>query len=96
MVVTMRELADTLPQVFYTRCDPQGRFILPPLQGSYILTALMDYLPDSLCGTYPCVDDSTRECLEPCATYPDTVVVEPGDKVQLEELILEPPRKEDE
>jgi hypothetical protein len=88
IAVTMHAVLDTMPPTFYSRCDADGNYRLDKvLRGRYTLWAFLDFESDSLCGTYPCPDDTTR-CLEPCARYPDTLVVEPGQKIRLEDLDL--------
>lgn len=89
--VAMHELSDTMPPTHYGSCDPEGNFLLAGvLQGRYVLWGFLDLLADSLCGSYPCPDDTTKSCIEPCRQYPDTIVVEPGQKIKLEELELGP------
>jgi hypothetical protein len=88
-VVTMHELEDSVPPSYYVRCKPDGSFQLDVLQGTYVVWGFLDFRSDSLCGTYPCGEDSTGTCLEPCAMYPDTLRIQPGDKVQLGELVLD-------
>ena len=95
VTIAMREIADTLAKEYIKPAGADGRFSLAPLQGSYILSAFIDMQRDSLCGTFPCPGDSTTDCQEPCYTHPDTIVIAPGDKVQLEDIILgEPPEEE--
>lgn len=91
IAVTLHELADTLPPSYYTVTDEAGSFSFDALQGRYVLHAFLDLMPDSLCGFYPCPDDTTRRCQEPCVTYPDTITVEPGGEVELDSLVLTPP-----
>jgi hypothetical protein len=96
VMVTMHELTDTMPPTYVSVAAPDGEFVFPSvLQGRYTLQAFMDFRADSLCGLYPCVGDSTRQCVEPCAQYPDTVTMRPGDERALASpLVLEPPPKE--
>jgi hypothetical protein len=98
ITVTLHAVGDTMPVTHITRCDKEGNFTFKPiLTDVFTLSAFLDLHEDSLCGAYPCPDDSTFDCFEPCAAYPDTLAVEPGDKVQLEDLLLEPqerPRSE--
>jgi hypothetical protein len=97
ITVTMHAVSDTTPPTHLTRAGPDGEFKLGQvLKGRYTLWAFMDFQADSLCGTFPCWDDSTRSCTEPCAQYPDTLTIEPGQKIKLEDLILEPPNPEKE
>jgi hypothetical protein len=81
---------DTIPPAYYTRCDTLGAYAFTTVRaGVYALRAFVDLLADSLCGAYPCPQDSSMECTEPCAQYPDSVRVEPGIKLELEDLELE-------
>ncbi|MFQ5510351.1 MAG: Ig-like domain-containing protein [Candidatus Krumholzibacteriia bacterium] len=89
VVVTMHERSDSLPPAYYVRCSADGSFDLEVLAGTYVLWSFLDFRDDSLCGTYPCADDSSRACREPCVMYPDTLRIEPGDKVRVGELLLE-------
>ncbi|MEE9269264.1 MAG: Ig-like domain-containing protein [Candidatus Krumholzibacteria bacterium] len=88
VVVTLHELADSMPPSYYVRCGSDGSFALDVLQGTYVLWSFLDFQNDSLCGTYPCAEDSARACAEPCVMYPDTLRVKPGDKVRLGKLVL--------
>lgn len=98
VMVTMDEVEDTLPPTYVTRAaPPDGNFRFGTvLKGRYTLHTFIDFGPDSLCGSYPCGEDSTDVCFEPCATYPDTIRVNPGDKINLGELILETPLRREE
>jgi hypothetical protein len=81
---------DTIPPAYYTRCDTLGSYSFSNvLAGAYALKAFVDLLPDSLCGVYPCPQDSSMDCMEPCTQYPDSLRIEPGMKVKLEDLVLE-------
>lgn len=92
IAVTAHAVADTARRTYVTRASSTGDFRLSQvLPGRYTLSALMDFRADSLCGTYPCRDDTTRVCIEPCVQHPDTLRIGPGQKVEIGELILEPP-----
>jgi hypothetical protein len=70
--------------------DSLGAFKLkqvPP--GRYLLTALMDIIADSTCGTYPSLEDSTVMQDEPCFTLGDTISLKPAEKMLLESIKLE-------
>jgi len=97
LTVTMHALSDTTPPTYYTRCDSSGNFRLDQvLKGDYTLWAFLDLRPDSLCGSYPCPGDSSLSCAEICAQYPDTLVIEPGQKIKLEDLHLEAAKSREE
>ena len=69
--------------------DSTGVFVaqkIPP--GRYLLQAFVDLGLDSLCGIYPSPDDSTITLQEPCFTFPDTLVVNPGEERALEPITL--------
>ncbi|MEJ2721991.1 MAG: Ig-like domain-containing protein [bacterium] len=87
--VTLNSVTDSVPPTYYVKCDTLGRYKFEKvLRGSYLLYAFMDFSGDSLCGSYPCPGDTSAVCSEPCAEYPDTVRVEPGAKIELEDLPL--------
>ena len=89
VTVSMSALSDTMPPTYVTRSSPAGEFQFSDvLKGTYTLTAFIDFRPDSLCGTFPCGEDSTQSCVEPCAQYPDTLTIEPGQQIELEDLLL--------
>ncbi len=98
VTVTMHEVSDTMPPTYFTVSGPDGEFRFSQvLQGRYTLQAFMDFAADSLCGRYPCPEDSTRQCVEPCGQYPDTLAIEPGQEMKIEEpLILESPQPSEE
>jgi hypothetical protein len=74
---------------YFEPCDSTGAFVFDGIRaGVYLLRAFADITADSLCGDYPCFDDSSRACPEPCALYPDTLFVEPGAVVVVDTLIL--------
>lgn len=90
VAVTMHEIGDTVPPTHYFLADLAGDFTYDRvLKGAYIVYAFLDFHVDSLCGDFPCPDDTTRACPEPCVQYPDTVIVEPGQKIRLDDLTLE-------
>jgi hypothetical protein len=81
---------DTTPPAYYTRCTLEGQYGFANIRaGVYALRAFLDMAADSLCGDYPCPQDTTQNCTEPCVQYPDSVRVEPGMKLKLDDLILE-------
>lgn len=92
IAVALDAMKDTVVTVAaYIFCDPDGSYHIkkvPP--GRYVLRSFIDFKPDSSCGAYPCHDDTTRMCIEPCALYPDSVIVGPGERLTLDTLILAP------
>ena len=89
ITLAMHELTDSLPPTYISRAGPDGIFRFPQvLKGKYALFAFMDFRADSICGTYPCLEDTTQQCLEPCIAYPDTLTMEPGMEIGLDDLIL--------
>jgi hypothetical protein len=89
VTVTLHAVSDTLPPTYLVRSDLEGNYKFDSvLRGTYTLHAFLDLGADSLCGSYPCPDDSTRSCLEPCVTHPDTLVLDPGDEINLERVSL--------
>jgi hypothetical protein len=95
--VSLEALPDTTDEPSqYTRCDAEGNYQLKPLRGTYILRAFMDFRVDRVCGEYICGADTTVLCVEPCAVYPDTIRVDPGQTLRIEDLTLgpAPPRSE--
>jgi hypothetical protein len=90
VTVTLAELSDSLPPTYCVRADSKGRFSFGKvLKGLYSLHAFIDLEKDSLCGTYACTEDSTARCPEYCVTYPESVLVAPGDNIQLKDVRLE-------
>jgi len=76
---------------YYAFCDKGGKYKLSEIKkGSYMLRAFVDFKRDSICGYYPCPDDSTQSCTEPCVEAPDSVRMDPGAKLKLDPLILGP------
>jgi hypothetical protein len=74
---------------YYVLCDTTGYYELNSVRGgSYRLEAFVDIAADSLCGNYPCGRDSTEVCVEPCAIHPDTVVVAPGQVLEMSPIEL--------
>ena len=98
VMITIHEVSDTMPPTYVSIVGPDGDFKFSQvLQGRYTLRAFMDFSPDSLCGAYPCPEDSTRQCIEPCRLYPDTLAIRPGQEIDLEEpLVLESPPPQEE
>ena len=95
--LTLNEVADSLPPTYVVLSNLKGAYSFDKvLKGTYTLQAFIDFKRDSLCGEYPCKDDSTRMCTEPCAVYPDTLVIEPGVKIEEIEIRLEPVGKREE
>jgi hypothetical protein len=91
VTVTLHSVTDTSATVpaYYVRCDTLGNYELDNvLMGGYVLYGFLDFSGDSLCGTYPCPGDSSQACAEPCVQRPDTLVVEPGGRIDVEQLIL--------
>jgi hypothetical protein len=81
---------DTTPPAYYTRCGTEGAYTFAAVKaGVYALKAFVDLALDSLCGDYPCPQDTTLSCSEPCVQYQDSVRVEPGMKIKLDDLELE-------
>lgn len=90
--VALSAVNDSTPPTYFIKCDESGAYELKNVYAnSYLLQAFIDFRPDSLCGLYPCPDDSATMCREPCVTYPDTIVLNPGDEVELKNLVLEAP-----
>lgn len=89
VTLTLTSVTDTTPPSYLTRADLKGNYQFKPLMGRYVLRGFLDFGADSLCGSYPCPGDSNSSCTEPCSLYPDTIVVEPGAKLTLEDLVLE-------
>jgi len=88
--VTLHAAKDSTSPSYYTRCDEKGSYVFSAVRaGVYALKAFVDLAADSLCGGYPCPQDSSLTCTEPCVEYPDSVRVEPGKKMKLEDLVLE-------
>lgn len=88
--LALHEAADTLPPTYFVRADDGGRYAFKSvLKGVYALHAFIDLRPDSVCGAFPCPGDSSRACPEFCATYPESLVISPGDEVRLKDLRLE-------
>ncbi|MBI4719692.1 MAG: Ig-like domain-containing protein [Chitinivibrionia bacterium] len=88
--VVLYEAADSLRRVaYYGICGPSGAFRFSQVKpGGYALSALLDFRPDSLCGSCPCRGDTTKICIEPCAAYPDSIRVPPGAAITLQPLTL--------
>jgi hypothetical protein len=85
--------ADSLgaPPVYMVTCDTTGVYTLKNVHaGLYLLRAFVDMKADSICGEYPCLDDSSLVCIEPCIEYPDSLVFEPGAEIVLDTLRLQP------
>ena len=90
VTVTLHEVTDSLPPTYCVRADVKGHFSFDKvLKGLYTLHAFIDLEKDSVCGSYPCAKDSTARCPEYCVTYPESLVVAPGDNVQLRDMRLE-------
>ena len=90
VTVSLHEVADSLPPTYCVRADAKGHFSFDKvLKGLYTLHAFIDLEKDSVCGSYPCAEDSTARCPEYCVTYPESLVVAPGDNVQLKNIRLE-------
>jgi len=90
VTLAIHAVTDTAPPTYTTRSTPDGDYsFVQVLKGQYTLFAFVDFQSDSLCGNYACGPDSTSVCIEPCVQYPDTLIIEPGQQITLEELILE-------
>ncbi len=95
--VALHEVTDSLPPTYLKLSNFKGDFSFDNvLKGSYTLHAFIDFKRDSLCGEYPCRDDSTRMCVEPCVVYSDTLVIEPGGKIENIDVTLEPVERREE
>lgn len=71
------------------RADSTGAFLVPRMPpGRYLVWAFVDLTPDSLCGDYTPVNDSTLTLREPCVILSDTLAVEPGGERTLEPVTL--------
>ncbi|MDD4857818.1 MAG: Ig-like domain-containing protein [Candidatus Krumholzibacteria bacterium] len=71
------------------RPDSTGAYTLarvPP--GEYLFSAFIDIKVDTLCGTYPDPQDTTRTLSEPCIALPDTLKLKPGEEKKLEPMTL--------
>jgi hypothetical protein len=92
LAVTVTLTPDTAQTPSYVAlCDTAGVFAFKSVKmGAYIVRAMVEVVPDSVCSWYPCFDDTTMMCAEPCAVMPDTLTVEPGDEVQIDSLYLDP------
>ena len=76
---------------YFQPCDSTGAYEFGTVRGGkYLLRAFVDVVADSACGWYPCFDDSSASCEEPCLQHPDTLYVEPGSTTELDSLILGP------
>lgn len=72
------------------RADSTGNFTMPKVPpGAYVVFVFIDMHADSLCGDYTVPEDSTDIRREPCLVFPDTLVIEPGEKRNLEPITLE-------
>lgn len=90
VTVTLEEMLDSVPRRYYIRANPQGQYSFDNvLKGTFLLHAFIDLKKDSVCGSYPCLEDSTAPCIEPCAAYPDSLVVGPGDERRLKDIRVE-------
>ena len=74
---------------YLMRCSESGDFEFSNVKkGVYLLQAFIDVRPDSACGYYPCGPAAGDTCAEPCLVYPDTLVIEPGAKIELQKTVL--------
>lgn len=90
VTISLSEVSDTIPPTYIGLADLEGNYSFENvLKGAYMLEAFIDFKRDSLCGDYPCSDDSTRVCREPCAAYSDTLILDPGDKLEGVDFDLE-------
>jgi hypothetical protein len=77
--------------VYLTFCDTTGSYRFKSVKmGRYVLRAFIDVVPDSVCGWFPCPNDTAQQCAEPCSVLPDTLTVEPGAEIQADTLFLNP------
>lgn len=92
--LTVTLSADTSETPAYvTECDTTGVFSFARvLMGRYTLRAFVEIVGDSVCSWYPCPDDTTRLCQEPCTVMPDTLTVAPGDEIQVDSVYVNPSR----
>jgi hypothetical protein len=82
---------------YLVTCDTTGSYEFSKVTaGLYLMRAFVDVVPDDSCGWYPCFDDTSATCAEPCVQYPDTVFVEPGGETQLDTLLIESDVKREE
>jgi hypothetical protein len=89
VTVALRRDSLTAPASYFMRCSEQGDFEFANVKaGVYLLQAFIDVQPDSACGTYACGPKAEERCAEPCLTYPDTLTVEPGAKIELKKTAL--------
>lgn len=71
------------------RADSIGVFSMPKIPpGGYTVSIFVDMQPDTLCGSYKDPADSTQILAEPCILLPDTLILHPGEKKTLENIIL--------
>ena len=92
IAVSVGLYADTVAApVYLVTCDTTGAYTFGSvMMGNYALRAFIDVDADSLCGWYTCFDDTTQLCAEPCAVFPDSLTIEPGDELELDPVVLEP------
>ncbi len=89
VTVTMTRAGHDRPDAI-RRATPAGDFAFARVApGTYALAAFLDLAPDSVCGRWPCADDTLHGCAEPCVAPADSVRVAPGDTVRVEPLRLE-------
>lgn len=81
--------ADSTSPRYYTLCDTTGDYKFGNVRGeTYILQAFIDVDHDSTCSSYPCGPDSMATCPEPCYVRPDSLVVTPGETVDVTPITL--------
>lgn len=89
VMLTLHEVNDSTPPSYVTYAAPEGEYKFGTvLKGTYVLNAFLDLKSDSVCGDFPCPEDSTGGCPEPCVLYPDTLTLAPGQVLGLEEFTL--------
>lgn len=95
--VALHEAGDSLPPTHFVVADAKGVYAFKNvLKGVYALHAFIDLRRDSLCGFFPCPDDSAAACREYCVSYAESIYVSPGDEIRLKDIRLEAARKEEE
>ena len=74
---------------YYAIADSIGYFTVKPIKpGRYTLETFLDISGDSLMSFATDPEDSTRSIMEPGITLPDTLELEPGEKKELDVIII--------
>lgn len=85
--VALYTTRDSTHAQYLTRCDTTGAFDFASVKpGVYRLWTFLDLRADSLRAEYDCGGPSP--CLEPAATWPDSLVVAPAGKVDMGKIVL--------